>query len=178
MCEPTTLAIAALATAGVGTGVSILGNIRQGEAQRAAANYQAQVAQNNAIIAGEKSRVASVAGEQQTANEGQKNRQELGAIKAAQAASGVDVNSGSSVDVRSSAAETGQLNALTVRSNAAKQAYGYDLEGAGFQADSQLDTLKGENAAAAGQIGAFSSLLSGASSLSGQAAGYKMAGVI
>lgn len=61
----------------------------------------------------------------------------MGAIKAAEAAGNVDVNSGSAVDVQSSAAALGELNAITIRGNAAKEAYGYETQSTSFENQAQ-----------------------------------------
>ncbi len=66
-----------------------------------------------------------------------KTRGQVGAIEASQAASNITVGSGSAVDVRSSAAEMGELDALTIRSNAEKQAYGYQTQAAAFTGEQQ-----------------------------------------
>ena len=47
---------------------------------------------------------------------------------AGQAASGVDVNSPSSVAARGTEAGLNQLDAMTIKSNYARQVYGYNLE--------------------------------------------------
>lgn len=163
-----TLAIAGIAASAIGTGVSVLGSIQSSNATRQAANYQAQVAANNAAIAQGQANQATAAGATAVEQQGLKTRAEVGAIKAAEGASNVDVNTGSNVDVRSSAAELGQLDALTIRSNAAKQAYGYEIAGAGFTGQAGLAQAQAAQAGTAGGISAAGSLLSGASGVSNQ----------
>lgn len=155
------IAIASLAVGAVGAGVSAIGAINAAHAQSEAADYNAKIAAQNQQLANQNATQAGLAGEQQAAMSEQKTRAEVGAIKAASAAGGVDVNSGSAVDVRSSAAELGELNAITIRSNAAKQAYGYETQATGSGNQATLDTLQGSNATTAGEIGAGSTLLGG-----------------
>lgn len=155
------LEIAAVAASVAGTAVTAYGAESSASAQKSQAEYQAQVAANNATIANQNAKLTSAAGEQSAANQGLKTRAEVGAIKAEQAASGIDVNTGSAVDVRSSAADLGQLNQLTLRSNAARQAYGYETEAAGFTGQSAADVAAGQNAVTAGGISAGSSVLGG-----------------
>lgn len=143
-------------------GMQALGQIRQGQAAAASAKYNSQVQANNAQIAQNN---AALAGEQGAANAGieqQKTRAAVGGIKAAQAANGIDVNSGSAVDVRSSAAELGELNAITIRSNAAKTAYGYQTQQSSDMAQSQLDRQEAKFDVQAGYMNAGTTLLSGA----------------
>ena len=71
-------------------------------------------------MATQNAQFAGAEGEQQTAAEGAKTKAAVGATLANEGASGIDVDSGSNVDVRESEAKIGMLNALTIRSNAAK----------------------------------------------------------
>lgn len=141
----------------VGSGI---GQMMQGQAQAKSDKYNAQIAANNEQQAENNATRAGQAGEQQAAMSEMKTRATVGAIAANQGAAGIDINKGSAVDVRSSATENGELDALTIRSNAAQEAYGYKVQGANFQAQSQLDTSKAGYDANAGYIGAGSTLLS------------------
>lgn len=147
----------ALSVAGALVGAA--GAVGQGKASAESAKYNAAISANNAKLAQQNATLAGQEGAANTEIEQQKTRAGLGEIKAAQAASGVDVNSGSSVDVRSSAAELGELNAITVRSNAVRQAYGYQTQAAGDTAQSQLDKQQSGYDSEAGDIGAGSTLL-------------------
>lgn len=169
------LPVVAVVAAVAGTALSVAGQIQQGKANEAASNYQAQVAANNAQLAKQQAQETNAAGEQQTAIQQMKTRATVGAIRAAEGASGVDVNTGSNVDVRSSAAELGQLDALTIRSNAARQAYGYETGATSFQAQSQLDRATASQAGTAGFFGAAGSLLSGASSVAKEYSAWQQA---
>lgn len=138
------------------------GAIMSGEAKSASAEYNAEVSARNKTQADRNAVIAGEAASEQTAIQSQKTRSTIGGIKANQAASGVDVNSGSAVDVRSSAAELGELDALTVRSNATKEAYGYTTQSANFGAQSELDKAEASNDETAGYLGAGTTLLSAA----------------
>jgi hypothetical protein len=161
-----TLAYIAVGASVAGAGVAAYGSIEASEAQAASAKYNSEIATQNAVLAQRNATSAAQAGEQQVAVQQQKTRSEVGAIEANQAASNINVDSGSAVDVRSSAAELGELNALTVRSNAAKQAYGYETEAVGYKEQAALDTSAAEQDITAGEIGASTSLLGGLSSAS------------
>jgi hypothetical protein len=156
----------AIAATVVGTAVSAYGAIQQGNAAKEAANYQAQVANNNAITANNNAIAAEQAGAVQAEQKQMQTGQTIGKIIASKAASGLDVNSGSSADLVASTADVGELDSETIRNNADKTAYGYRTQGQSYTAQAELDQMQGDNAAAAGQIGAVSSLLSGASSVS------------
>lgn len=143
-----------------------VGSLISGNAKSESAKYNAAVAANNATIASQNATRAAQAGEAQAAMSQQKTRATVGAIKASQAASGIDVNQGSAVDVRSSAAELGELDAITIRSNAARTAYGYQTQSASDTAQSNLDKFTAENDETASEIGAGTTVLGGLGSAS------------
>ena len=153
-------------TAGIaGAGISGIGAVEAGQATANAASYSAEVARNNATIANQNADYSIAAGQRKTADTSMKNAANIGRIKGAQAASGIDVNSGSAEDVQVGNRETGQLDSETVLNNSELQAYGYRSAATGFTAEAGLDTLKAEQAPIGADIGAGGSLLSNASSL-------------
>ncbi len=149
----------------IGAAVSAGGTMMNGMAQANAANYQAEVASNNAKIAQQNATYAAQAGAQQADTASKKGAANEAAIKGAIAANGVDVNSGSAVDVQTSAREQSKLDTLTTANNAQLQVYGYRSQAAGYQAQSQLDQMTAEQAPIGAAIGASGSLLSNASSI-------------
>ncbi len=180
--------------AAVAIGGQVIGGFQKAAADRQAASaqqqayeakakesqYQAQVAENNRQTSEQNARVAAAAGEQQAFNKGMETRQKVGGIVAGQAASGVDVSSGSALDVKSSTQELGQVDALTIRSNAAREAYGYQVQGSNFGAQAEADRFGGENDITAGQnakkagdIAATGSILSGITGAANTAASAK-----
>ena len=121
-----------------GTGISALSSIRQGAASSSAANYNAQIAENNAKIATQNAAYTAGEGEQNVGAAGAKTRAVVGATLAGQGASGIDVNTGSDVDVRESEAMKGMMNTLDIRSQAVRQAYGLQNQALSDTAQSQL----------------------------------------
>lgn len=154
----------AAAAAVIGGGVGAYGAIESGNAAASAASYQNQVAQNNAIIANQNAQQATAAGEAQVTQSQLKTAATIGAIKTDQAASGLDVNSGSNVDVQSSAKELGELDALTIRNAAARQAYGYQTQSMSDVASGQLLSAQSSQDLTAGMFGAGGSILGGVGS--------------
>lgn len=145
----------------VSTGLSVIGALQQGRAASASAKYNAGVAANNAEIAKRNASATMAAGDTEANMVQRKTRSTVGSLKTDQAASGIDVNSKSAVDVRSSASELGMLDALSVRSNAARRAYGYQTDAASYSAQSQLDRFEASNASTAGYLNAGATLLGG-----------------
>lgn len=154
--------VAALALTAIGTGYSVYAGASQ-------AAYQAQVAKNNAQIATNNASNALQAGAQQEQENAMKTRAALGGELAAQASNGLDVNSGSNLLVRSSTSALGQLSGLTIRNNAARQAYGYEEQASG-------DTAQGSADIAAGTNSAISSTLSGATQEATQYTNFQKTG--
>jgi hypothetical protein len=150
-----------------GGAMNAVGQAQSLQAQSANAAYQAQVAQNNAIIAGRNAGMETESGEIKSGNQELKTRAGIGKTLATQGASGVDVNVGSSAKVRGAEAELGRLDALTIRSDAAKKAYAYQTQESNFTAESGLDQSKASQASDAAPFAFGGSLLSSASTVGG-----------
>lgn len=171
------VAVAAIALQVLGNLSQASGAKQQAKAQAGAYDYQAQVAANNAKVAQQNATFAGEIGESNAERQEMRTRATVGAIKAGQGASGVDINSGSAADVRASAGELGALDALTIRSNAARQAYGYQTTATSATAQSGLDKYAAENARKGADIGFMGSLLGGAASAGGKALDYNQQGL-
>lgn len=165
----------AAATAVAGTATSVMAAQSQANATKAAANYQAQVAANNQTIA--KRQVADTNSAEASAETVSRMRSaaQLGMVRATLGANGGDPNSGSALDLQSDTAKAGEMDALTIRSNYARQAYGYEVAGMSAGAQSGLDRAQAGFAETAGDIGTLSSIAGGASSLSGKWASWQLA---
>lgn len=157
-------AYAAVGLMAAATLVSTAGAVQQGNQAKKIGTYQAAVASNNALIAEQNADYAIKAGQQQAATESMKGAATVGAIKSAQAASGVDVNTGSAVDVQESERLRSALDTQTVMHNAQLKAYGYRTQATNFEAEAGLRTAEGDAAKSASRTKALSTLLSGASS--------------
>jgi hypothetical protein len=147
------------------TAFQMYGQYQQGKSQQAQYNYQAQVDANNAQIVEWQAQDAIKRGDIEEQQHRLKVAQLAGRQRSALAASGVDVSSGSALDVLGDTAELGELDALTIRSNAAREAYNYRVQASNAQAASSLNALSAKNAKTSSYIGATSSLLSGANSM-------------
>jgi hypothetical protein len=147
-----------------GTAISAYGAYSAGQAQSANAKYQAQVAKNNQTIANQNADYATQAGQEQATEASQKARAQGASLKAAQAANGLDINTGSAVDVQESQRETGTLNTATVLNNAMLRAYGYRTQGVNYGAQATLDTTEAGQASTAGDLSALGTLAGGAKS--------------
>jgi hypothetical protein len=171
--DPGSLLLGSMVLGGLGTATSAAGKVSAGYAKSQNAAYQSQVAANNAAIAQQDATLEIQAGEIAAVNQGLKTRARIGSERATMGAAGIDVNSGSAVDVQAGTAELGMLDALTVRSDAAKRAYRKSVEAVSDTAQSQLLAAQSEQEKTAGWLGAGETLLSGASTVGGSWAKYK-----
>lgn len=156
------LPIIAIGATVIGAAVSAYGMVSSGITNQRVAEYQAQVANNNAIIAKQNAEYATAAGNAKAQQQEMATRAAIGNQMAAQASSGLDVNSGSAVDVRSSTAALGTISELNIRNNAAREAYGFTQQGQDFTAEAGLDKAKGSAALTTGIVGGVGTLISGA----------------
>ena len=134
-----------------GAGASAVGTLEAG-------SYQGEVASNNAKIATQNAAYAREAGQEQAAIASRKGAAQGAALKTGLAANGVDVNSGSAVDVEAGARETSKLDAETVLNNAELQAYGYTTQATNFKAQAKQDVIGSEFGAAGSLLGNASSI--------------------
>lgn len=168
MCEPisataaTTAAYVSMATAVAGTAVGVYGSIQQGNAAKASAEYQAAVDRNNQQVAEWQTKDALDRGKEAERQQRLKVQSALGSQRAAMAANGVDLSSGSPLDILGDTTMYGEMDALTIRSNAEREAYGYRVQSQNFASNAQLSQMRGSSAQTAGMIGAGSTLLTGA----------------
>jgi len=148
MCTGAELAIISTVAAGAGTAVSTLGAIQQGKSAQNLANYNAQIAENEAIAARQKAEFDARAQERQA-------RLFAGSQRASMASTGGELlDMGDVVDM---SAEEAELENLAIR-------YGGEM---GFRAGQQRAQLAGFEGAVAKQKArgeAVKSLLTGASS--------------
>jgi len=163
MADPLT-AIATLGVGAIGMGATIAcgglqakGAMQQGIATLKQNYYQAGVARVNASIAEQNKEWSLNQGELQAQQYGIGAREKMGAIRAGLGASGLDVRTGSAADVQKSQDVLSHTDLATIRSNAAKVAYDYDVQALQYEDQAKLYEMAGTNAASAGQINAQAS---------------------
>lgn len=154
MCDPVTLAVGSLAATVVSTGASVYGQMKQGEAAQAQAGYQSAIMRNNQQTAEMLAADATARGKIAEAKQREKTRQMIGTQTAALAGQGTDI-SGSALDILGDTSASGEFDALTIRSNAAREAWGYKAKGAEYGAIAARPGPPG------GELGAGASLLAG-----------------
>lgn len=165
MAAPTALAtIAGGANAG-GAVLGAIGALTTGNANAAMYNYRAGMAQINKQVADQNAQYSIETGGISAEEKGLQGGQVIGATKVAQSGAGIDVNSGTAKVVRENQTSAVAEDQSIIRWNAAKKAYGHEVEAAQDTAESVLDTSAASTAKTAGEIGALSSILGGVSSV-------------
>jgi predicted transcriptional regulator len=176
MAAFTSIAIG-LALAGAAT--SVYGQVKAGKAQKKAgeaeqrsAESQAQLSDYNAAVADVQARDEEVRGEIDANRFRSRTRLLIGEQRAGFAAGNVDVSFGSPVDVQADAAFLGEMDALQIRTNAARAAWGIRIQGEDLRKQAEIQRAEGANAATAGKArqtaafwGAGSTVLGAGSSL-------------
>lgn len=166
-----------LAMSAVSGIMGFMGAQQQAETSASSSRYTAQVLRNNEIIARNNAAYATQAGAVRAQTQDFKNRAMLGSLEAGQGASGIDLMSGSSADVRRSARNVARLDTETLYNNALLQANQALGQASGFAAQAGLEDFEARSAKAAGQTKAFSSLLGGATSFADKWSKFSTAGV-
>jgi len=142
-------------------GVSAVGQIQAANADAEARRYNARVAEMNAELSRRRAKDAAERG----ARDEQRKRQEIAALKgkqqAALAANGVDLSFGSPLDTIVDTAMLGELDALTIRRNAANESYDYLVQAENGRADAVLNRMGADAAQTGGYLQAAGTLLGG-----------------
>lgn len=163
MCEPTTiLAVSALATSIVGTGLQAYGQVQQGKfaaeqgiAEQQLMTYKARIAQQRADDAIQRGQFAQVI-------EGIRTKQRLGKAKVAGAGLGQEVGTGSMLDIIGDIGRFGRLDQLTIMSNAQREALGFEQDIPFLIAKGKIARAKGQAAKSLGYLSAAGTLITGA----------------
>lgn len=127
---------------------------RMGLAQQDVAESQAELAEFNAAVAELQAKDAITRGDQEANRFRQRLKVFTGEQRAGIATGNVDVGYGSAVDVQADTALTGELDALTITTNATREAWGYRVEATDLRERARIARKEGTNAALAGELAA------------------------
>ena len=175
--DPATLALVSTVASAGGAVIGAVGAERQAQATSEANAYQAAVATNNQKIATQYAAAATQQGQIMAEEKQMQTNQQLGMVRAAVGASGMDPSSGTGMRLQKDTLAMGELDVNTIRANAAKTAYGYNVQGMSYGAQAGLDTAASANALASGNLAAMSSIISGDASVSNKWLQYQNAGI-
>jgi hypothetical protein len=131
----------------VGTGVSAFGSLMQGQSQAQSSEYNAAIQRQNAIIAQQQSQAAVEAQQRNAART-------IGTMVANYGASGVQVDSGSPLDVLADSARMAELDKLTTQ-------YNYQLKAMGYDQQANLADMNAQSATTSSLINAGATAVKG-----------------
>lgn len=149
--------VVSLVSAAASTAMGVVSGVQQANAAKAQMNYQADVNKRNAKIAQANADMKRQEGIEESRLQRIRNLQKVGAQQAAMAANGIDVSSGTALDVVEDTAAMGELDALTTRYNAETQAQAYERQANNLTNQANMDIISGQNAYKSGITGAIGS---------------------
>lgn len=118
----------------------------QGTSQKAQADFTAAQYGINQKIAGEQGIEAKAQGDIQAGQAEEQGRQQVAQQRVDQAATGADVNSGSALDLQSDTTWQAKQNQVTIRNNAWRQAWGYNVQAIDYGMQGEMSKMAGQNA--------------------------------
>lgn len=149
--------ISGVASAAVGT----VSAIQASNAQKAEYEYQAKVAQDNAKTAQINATEARQKGIEDARLQRIKTLNQIGALKTAQAANGIDILTGTSLDLIEDTQTMGELDAMNSIYDAEQKARNYEISAGNYENESNMALISAQNVSSAGKLNAFGTALEG-----------------
>lgn len=140
-------------------------------------NYQAAVDRNNAELSRRAADDARTRGQEEENRLRAHVRQTQSSQRVGFAASGIDLGSDVVLDTLADTAYVGELDAMTIRDNTAKDVWKYNVEAQNYESSAGMKVSAGKNAKSASWLDAGSTILGGAATISDRWAQYKKTGV-
>lgn len=169
-----TLTAISLGLVAAGTATQVYGQVKAGQASRAAgekaqkaSESQAQLADFNASVAELQAKDAIERGAETESRFRTTIRGTIGQQRAGIAAGNIDVGFGSAVDVQADSAFLGELDAVKIRNNAAREAWGYNVQAKDLRKRAEIARKEGVYLEAAGRQNQSAANLAAAGSLIG-----------
>lgn len=162
MAAATALLVGATA---LSAGSSLLNASNQSSALKAQGAYQQQIAEMNARASDDLAKDAVERGKTESSLVRNRARQMLGSQRAGYAGQGVEVNSGTALQIQDETYTMGETDALTVKNNAWREAWGYKTQAKNIRSQGRLANmtaqLQARNTMLTGGLTAIGSVLSG-----------------
>lgn len=166
--DPKQIGSVGLASSAGGGVLGAFGSLASGVSNSNMYNYQAGVAKLNQQIDSQNAEFAIQTGNQENQKLGFQEGARIGQEKAAQGASGFDLRSGSGAQVISSQQGLDRTSMAQLRSNTAKTAFNYEEQATVAGGQAGLYKSAASQSLVSGAIGAGSSILGTAGSVSSQ----------
>lgn len=152
-----TTIVAAIASAAIGT----VSAVQATNAQEAQYEYQAKVAKDNERTAQINATEARQKGIEDARLKRMKTLQQVGALQTAQAANGIDISTGTSLDLIEDTKTMGELDAMNSIYDAERTARNYEIQAGNFSNQSEIELASSKNSSSAGKLNAFGTALEG-----------------
>lgn len=143
---------------------STIGAYAKSKSEKYGYEYQSQIARGNAQIAEWQAADAARRGEREEGAFRMKNAAFRSSQQAALAARGIDIGEGSALNVLTSTDYMGEIDALTIRDNAAKDVWGLKQQASNYRTNAELLDWRANQQSPIKD--AFSTLLTGAGAVS------------
>ncbi len=141
----------AAAAAIVGGALTLTGAANKAKAEKVQGAYQNSMLQANATFADMQSQDALRRGDKEASSLEKKGKSLIGSQRAAFAAQGIQVDTGSALDVQLDTAEQVRLDALTIKNNAWRESWGYEVQASNLRYQGKFAQL-GANTAASNTL--------------------------
>lgn len=139
------LAGISLGVSAIGAGVSAYGSYKQQSAANQAYEYNAQMSERNSQVAKIQADQTRAQGETAARNKAREVSLLQGSQRAGYAGGGILVDSDTAYDIGEETAVTGALDSLTLKQNARKQAWAYDVQAQNYSTDAAFSRSKKVN---------------------------------
>lgn len=146
--------------------IGLAGSMMQAQGQKENGAFQSGMLKQNAAFKAQTAEETINAGNTSADWQRVRTGQAVGTQRSVQAANGIDVNSGSAAQLQDDTAMLGELDALTIQNNAAREAYGYRVQ-------AKQDLLNANQSVKNGNTGAMGSILGGIGGAFGSFAGSR-----
>lgn len=130
------------------SGASLIGGVMEGESVKLQGEYSKKIADVNARTVELKADDTLMRGDSSALNFKRQVRKLRGAQRAAAGASGVDVNTGTNLELQQQTEELGAIDALTIKNNAWKEAWGLRSQATNIRFQGELANLTAKGQAA------------------------------
>ncbi len=136
---------ATTAIMGASAVMSLLGAFNQSKATNENASYQQSVYESNARMAEIQAMDAVKRGDTASKETQARAKRLIGSQRAALAAQGQDLETGSALQIQQDTAEIGAADALTIRNNAWREAWGYQSQAEQYRTQSIFSGMTASN---------------------------------
>jgi len=148
-----------------GAVVSVFGQQQGAEAQQQSLDYQKEILENNRNIAEKLALDATERGKVKEKGFRRSLETFKGKQRAAVAGSGIVVDQDMALDFLLDTAEMGEIDALNIRNNASREAFGFRAQGEGFNAQAAITGAASASVGRAANIQSVSTILGAAADI-------------